>query len=273
MRCELQMFLNYHHLKKDYVHLAKHSEYEIILYRSGMGKTMIDDIEYKFEHNSIAVITPETWHDETTIDDADVTFCIVKIENSPVSLMNTVLEENPLTKEIYELFLKIEAEVKYRPENCDERIQLMLCEIVLLLGRMLKSSTAKKGRFDIVDYIKRYLKQNYEGNVDLQKVAESLGYSYDRMRHIFKEQMGVSPVQYLMNLKIAKAKELLADKKNSIGATARLCGFKDASNFNSMFKARLEMTPYEYRKILQKDKLVGKEVSNFEENSSEGRVI
>lgn len=66
-------------------------------------------------------------------------------------------------------------------------------------------------------------------------------------RKTFKKKYGLSPKQYIMNLRITKAKELLSDGMCAVGRVAELCGFSSTYHFSRSFKAITGRVPSDYR--------------------------
>ncbi|MBE6546671.1 MAG: helix-turn-helix domain-containing protein [Ruminococcaceae bacterium] len=67
-------------------------------------------------------------------------------------------------------------------------------------------------------------------------------------RKLFKQRMGISPRQFIIDLRIQKAKQLLSEGSLKIWAIAEACGFGDSYHFCKSFKQHTGMTPQEYRK-------------------------
>ena len=63
--------------------------------------------------------------------------------------------------------------------------------------------------------------------------------------------MGISPQQYLTNLRLEAAHRALRESENSIQEIAAACGLRDKDHFYALFKQRFGMTPGEYRKSHQ----------------------
>ena len=101
---------------------------------------------------------------------------------------------------------------------------------------------------DIIVYARNYIRENATRNVNFEILSESLGYSYDRLRHLFVEKYKVGMYEYLLQSRIASAKKMLADTRLSIKEVAKRCGFNSSTRFNVMFKKYMEITPKEYRR-------------------------
>jgi transcriptional regulator GlxA family with amidase domain len=95
----------------------------------------------------------------------------------------------------------------------------------------------------------RFLEENYSNPaVGLVQMAEYAGVSPQRLNSLFRWTTEMSPYQYLIHLRIQKAKELLiCEKKLTVKAIASLVGFLDNSHFVSTFRKLENITPEKYR--------------------------
>jgi len=92
-----------------------------------------------------------------------------------------------------------------------------------------------------------HIENNYETDISNLDLIKLCGCSESVLLRSFKQIMGISPQQYLINYRIQKAAGMLlsTDLKSHNIATA--CGFKDFSYFTKIFKRNIGMTPMEYR--------------------------
>ncbi len=94
-----------------------------------------------------------------------------------------------------------------------------------------------------------YLKEHYcDCNIDYFQPAKISGISYSYFKRIFTSVFGVTPVKYVRNLKMQRAKELLKTNHYSITEVAKLCGFDDLYFFSKCFKAHYGVSPKNYMK-------------------------
>ena len=84
-------------------------------------------------------------------------------------------------------------------------------------------------------------------SISISEIARENKLSDAHFRRLFTQYMGVSPQKYLINLKINRAKELLAIGL-SIADVAEQSGFTDFCYFSRIFKNYTGMTPVKYRK-------------------------
>ncbi|WP_145949447.1 AraC family transcriptional regulator [Paenibacillus sp. Y412MC10] len=97
----------------------------------------------------------------------------------------------------------------------------------------------------------QYLNENYSNPaIGLAQLAELAGVSSQRLNYIFRKATGMSPYQYIIRIRIQKAKELLINKDRlTVKQIAAMVGFTDDSHFVSTFRKIATVTPETYRNI------------------------
>lgn len=92
-----------------------------------------------------------------------------------------------------------------------------------------------------------YMEQHYMENVTVAKLAE-LGYvSPSVFNRRFKKEIGITPIEYLIEIRIKRAKIMLRRKDISITDIAIRCGFGSSAHFATCFQNHVGVTPTEYR--------------------------
>ena len=79
-------------------------------------------------------------------------------------------------------------------------------------------------------------------------IAAYVGINRSYLYTLFRDQLGMSPKEYLTSFRITRAAQLLEITELSIESVALSCGYQDTLGFSKIFKARLGMTPSAYRK-------------------------
>lgn len=92
-----------------------------------------------------------------------------------------------------------------------------------------------------------YMEQHYMDNITVEKLAH-LGYmSKTSFNRRFKKEIGITPIDYLIEVRIKMAKLMLTRKSNPITEIAARCGFGSSAHFSTFFQKKAGMTPSEYR--------------------------
>ena len=87
-----------------------------------------------------------------------------------------------------------------------------------------------------------------------EEIAQEVNMSYSWFRKKFKEYTGFSPAQYIIELRIQRAKKLLANTDMSIKEIAYYLNFDNLSYFSQIFKKQAGYTPVSYRRTFRVDK-------------------
>ena len=99
-------------------------------------------------------------------------------------------------------------------------------------------------------YIKEalaYIEQNFQNDITVEGIAASCGLNRSYFGRIFKETLGKSPQEFLMNYRMVKAAELLKLTGLSIGDIANAVGYPNQLHFSRAFKHTYGLSPREWR--------------------------
>jgi len=111
-----------------------------------------------------------------------------------------------------------------------------------------RRSTSRKQN---LQNIKDYLDRNYQQKITLDELSEQFFINKFYLTRIFREQFGVSVNNYLLQIRITHAKQLLRFTDLSIEKIGQECGMSDANYFSRMFKKIEGSTPGEFRRKWQ----------------------
>ena len=92
-----------------------------------------------------------------------------------------------------------------------------------------------------------YIDANYDKPVTLSEIAKASHLSVSRLAHIFKEQMGVTIIDYLTSVRIERAKQLLLATEQNCTEVCFQVGYNNQSYFTRTFKGLVGLTPRQFR--------------------------
>lgn len=92
-----------------------------------------------------------------------------------------------------------------------------------------------------------YINENLSSKITIKQLADISCISENYYRRIFKKEFGTSPIEYINNKRILKAKEMLISGYFSIAQTAFACGFSEPKYFNAVFKKITGTSPTQFR--------------------------
>ena len=94
----------------------------------------------------------------------------------------------------------------------------------------------------------KYIEKNINQKIKLDELAEIAELSPNYYHKIFTEIMDITPNDYIIEVKLCKAKELLIKTNKKIYEIGDECGYDNVAYFNSIFKKHNDITPLEYRR-------------------------
>ena len=122
--------------------------------------------------------------------------------------------------------------------------------VYAILGALLRTSTVAD-KYSSVQKAIGYMEANYHKDMSVSTLAGEIGLERSYFSTLFKSQTGLSPHEYLNQLRVKKAALLLKESSYSVSEIAEAVGF-DFGNFSRNFKQIIGMTPLEYRKNITK---------------------
>lgn len=108
------------------------------------------------------------------------------------------------------------------------------------------SLASREGLFDMVD---QYVKSNLAKEIHLKDIAQAVFLSPCHLSRKFKQVTGKSVIEFVQEIRLSKAEELLKDSELTITEIAYQAGFTDSAYFTNCFKKRTGKTPTQYRKM------------------------
>ena len=128
---------------------------------------------------------------------------------------------------------------------------LKLFNLLTLLERKSQKETTIKGRYvDKISFVIQKMNKEYYNNYSLDEYAKMCNLSKYHFLRIFKEIVGLTPIEYRNEIRLEHAKELLTDTDYSIEEICETLGFSSNSYFCETFKKRFSKSPSQYRKLL-----------------------
>ena len=236
---------------------------------SGSVNYRIDDKFHKINEKTLLVFNPGVYHQESLSKGEETTelhigFRNIKVDGLP---LNYILKEHfdaPIEFRQYkEDFHKCCLEIIEEQNACEIGKELILKSLIMkLIALFLKETnyvknTKKIDRCDfpfydksnVVKIILEYFDNNYMNNVSLDDMSRNMYLSSVYISKVFKEKTGESPINYLINLRLEKAKDLLISTESPIKSIAQSVGYNDAYYFSKLFKKYYGDSPCKFRAI------------------------
>ena len=243
-----------------------HDTYEFVIPSNTMPYTRVGDRCISINKNSILPINPQQPHGPmgdmyikrligAHVDNGFLLDIAFQLFNVPdFRFRNEPLASNSEIAELMEQFMQ---EARIRQAGHNFILECLSTQLVVKLLRLEKSMTAveeysfKPEANNSIGKVIGFLRENYASNdystKEIAKIANMSRYHFIRA---FKHATGKTPYEYLTDIKIEKARDLLKDRNYTITEICGLCGFTNHSHFTTIFKKKLGLAPSKYRASL-----------------------
>lgn len=124
------------------------------------------------------------------------------------------------------------------------KLYALLCALALPEERWSGNETGEQ-----ILKAKEYLKRHMEKEITVEEVAGWVHLSPSYFSKMFKDSTGFSPYDYLLRLRLERAKELLINTGMPVGEIAYRTGFNSQANFIYFFKKQTGFSPLKFRKL------------------------
>jgi len=244
--------------KGNYFGFHCHSTLEIVHHAGGSGTTrMRNGRSIDFREGMVVVYPPRMIHDHA-VAESGVIACIHVDVAGPLprelkrGLAVQAVTDEYTARELAYLSGPVLAATDRDQEILNHRITALLLSLV----REGASSWQQKPVPAAVIYAEKarsYLQQNLGSLRRLTEVSTQLGISYDYLRHVFRQRFGVNPSEWLRDLRLAQARQLLARSNMPQKSIAGFCGYSTERYFSATFHRHAGLTPGAYRLRAQEE--------------------
>jgi AraC-like DNA-binding protein len=252
----------------------KHDFIELRYVFSGNCNYILNGMSYPVKSGDLIICNPGVEHTNSFVHSKELTtefhvgFTDIHLKNLP---KNTLYPEtqSPIIfipsnhrQEFVKCCYEILSEYDSKKQINDLMIKSLVMKLLVLLIRelypeqkTLEDTQTLGYEFEssnktyVVNTIITYLTENYARKISLSKISQNMYLSPVYISKLFKEETGESPINYLIQLRLEKAKEILAHAENpSIKDIAKSVGYDDAYYFSKLFKKYYGVSPSNYKK-------------------------
>src|SRR5690606_30368831 len=230
-----------------------HDSYTLIVIIEGTGDYSHEKNEFITSRGSFLILNPYEVHTGRSIGNGPLNYRSMYIPKELFYKVNEKFREDRLpvfnhkiikNEKVAAMILNVHQQLYYTRDILES--EYLICD---LLKKLLQVGAVKAGISNPVYFpplaakrLKEYIHENYRENISLENLSHTSDLSPDHVVKLFRKQYGLPPHQYLLNLRVEKAKNLLAGKM-PVTEVAYESGFFDQSHFIRNFKKIIGVTP------------------------------
>ncbi|GKX29786.1 AraC family transcriptional regulator [Vallitalea longa] len=245
--------------------LHTHDIYEIFLCISDNINYYVEDKVYKLNKYDIVITNDRELHRPFLRNKNKYERKIIQFRPDYLSILNSTYD-NPielfkkrksaknnlikasLTLENNLLYYFMEIDKYYKKHSSELMVKTLLLQLIIKINSIIfdSSKTRNHTKSDpkIVS-IQQYINDNLDNNINLDSLSDKFYINKYYLCHLFKENTGITIIEYINIKRIEKAKHLLLEGIPVIGA-CYLAGFNDYSNFYKKFKKIVGLSPKKF---------------------------
>ena len=143
---------------------------------------------------------------------------------------------------------RIVNELELKSQYYQYLVVMYYAELLILIYRYMDESYLPICTNDSLKKAIAYIRLNYQSEITMNDVAEYAGISERYLRRLFSQYLNLSPLDYLNQMRINRAIELLRNTEMSVKEICYLCGFRSPQYFSRIFKQQMGISPREVAK-------------------------
>jgi AraC-like DNA-binding protein/mannose-6-phosphate isomerase-like protein (cupin superfamily) len=225
--------------------------YEIGLIQEGKGVFTVGQTDYVVQKGDTFFIRPNLVHKGKPNPETGWTITCVRFkpevmddlmqDGAKFSIFNQLIPQNSMTETLTKLLSHFESEV-----NLNEAVNLVYAFLLDCSDDIPNHETVPKHHEAILN-ARLYIDQNFKNKFSLDDLAKEVFMSKFHLLRLFKQEIGLAPYTYQLQLKLNEARKLIFLKK-SLTEVAYELGFNDQAHFINTYKKYTEITPSDFLK-------------------------
>ncbi len=262
---------------------SQHGTHELTYLRQGRMRYYVGGREYVLNSGDSIVIRPDRSHtyvaEEGPVDAVCVYFGFVnklKEGEAGMAAANVSLQDffrfaeegltegkglvedcfmvtGPYRQTVGRLVERIVLEKERKDYAQDLLLRCLSIELVIEVSRSLRQAWEQQLRLqqaklrELIQIGQDYIAEHYARNISIADVANYVFLSPSYFARVFKQELGITPLAYLLQKRIEHACDLLRHTDLKVATVASRVGFLNSQRFNAAFRKQMQMTPMAYR--------------------------
>ena len=256
---------------RNYLHA--HSFFEFCYAYAGKGAFRVRDTEFPIDRGTLFIATPGVSHEIVSSRSSPLgiyfwAFTLLRLPDretsEPDRSVDALLEALPGTPRtvsrrpdlpIERTLELMTAEIADKSPGYTQSIHGLATKLILDCARSFTdgipseplATSGDRGTRSVVQTAVRYLRDNYARPIEVRDVAAQVHLSERHLARLFARETGKSILEYLTDLRVEAASQLLLDDAIPIKQVARSVGYPDPHYFTTLFGRRTGLTPGLFR--------------------------
>lgn len=249
----------------------RHNAYEIYLFLSGHTKVYLEQTCYSLTHGDLIIISPDELHRSVCLDTFLYERIGINIKKSAFERLSTprsnLLQcfethlsgrKNLVHLNAEQLHYYISLASNLNQALCNDApwqdilVDTYMAQLLVFINTLYSSASESPANI-MPEFIKNtmsYIREHLTEDITLMDLSKEFNFNGKYISYKFKQLTGLTLRSYILDQKIALAKQLLTEGK-TVSETCEASGFKDYSNFIRSFTNTVGISPGKYKHSIQ----------------------
>ncbi len=237
----------------------KHPYYELVYIDNGQLETTVEGVDYTLKKYDMMIYYPGQFHTQSTLDDQTCSYLTIIFRMDDLiseEMKNRIYKTR---KDIYQVLCRFMKAVQTEDYLNHELAILYLKEIIVLLHQFDHKEEEEAGlnplqqhyESALLNEILVFIKNNVYTAFTVEDLCTKFCISRSSLQNLFRNNLDISPKQYISLTKLNQAKILIQQHSRTITEISDMLGFASIHYFSRKFKAQFGMSPTDYSKSIQ----------------------
>lgn len=230
-------------------HSKINKSYVLIITTGGSGTIIIDDKMYLLESNHVFIFDASRYDFDYHSND-NWNFWWIEFEDISDTFIESELQKSyyhPLTDMEQNMLFGVLDYLKFDDSKTSSYLFTSLVCLIQKDSYDIKNGLEYDEKLKMADM---FIRKNIS-TATPENVAEYLNVSKRTLFNIFKRELGISPNDYIKDMKLNRAKYIIKTTDTSIKDVAEFLGYADQFTFSKSFKQHFNISPNQYRNTLK----------------------
>ena len=241
-----------------------HTCAELFYVIGGQGNFIVGDDSFPVSTGDLVVVNPMVEHTETSFHAQPLEYIVLGVDGLELShiennnqqyfISHFDADNTHIQDHLRDMLQEIAVQAPGYETVCQSFLEIL---IVLLMrnadcsARMVTNTnhTSKDSAT-----VRRYIDGHFKEPITLDQLAELVHINKYHMAHKFTRDYGISPISYLLQLRLQESCSLLRSTNHSMSQIAQIVGFSSPSYFSQIFRKTMGISPSDYRTESLKNK-------------------
>lgn len=233
-----------------------HEHMELFYIVGGKGQFLIEDRLHPVGANNLVIINPNVTHTEVSLNAQPLEYIVIGIEGIGLATEETSqghfnILDHFESVEVSSCLRNILREMEQKSTGYEDVCQAYMEILIIRLMRSIDLAVPTDPQLSTGNrqcaLVKRYIDLHFKEALTLDLLAKEAHMNKYYLAHTFKQEYGISPINYMTSRRIEESKYLLSETDLSLSQISQMLGFSSLSYFSQVFRKTQSVSPMEFR--------------------------